>query len=107
LIEASLSGSGNEDTEIMVPDVVEFWECRENSTQKDMVLFLRLYHPTRGALSKSKVLLWKAIEESVLHVMSEASFVAKIEAFRRRLDDIECQLKDLNTSVITTKDNIT
>jgi hypothetical protein len=107
LTEAPLSGSGNEDTEIMVSDVAEFWECRENSTQKYMVLFLHMYHPTCGVLSKSKVLLWKAIEEKVLHVMSEAPFVAKIEASRRRLDDIECQLEDLNTSVTTTEDNIT
>jgi hypothetical protein len=72
------------------------------STMREMA-----HSPTCGVLSKSKVLLWKAIEEKVLHVMSEASFVAKIEASRRRLDDIECQLKDLNTSVITTEDDIT
>jgi hypothetical protein len=67
----------------MMPDVAEFWECCENSTQKVMVLFLCLYHPTCGVLSKSEVLLWKAIEEKVLPVMSEASFAAKIEASRR------------------------
>jgi hypothetical protein len=80
MTEASSSGVvGNENVDIVIPDVAEFWECRQNSSQKDMVLFPRLCHPACGALSKSKVLMWKAIEDKVLHEMSEASFVPKIE----------------------------
>jgi hypothetical protein len=83
-------------SEIMIHDVPDFWDCRVNDTKEDMVLFLRLFQPRSGVLSKSKALQWGVIQVKILPVLSEASVVAKEEESRRRLAAIVQEMIDLN-----------
>jgi hypothetical protein len=69
------------------------WEIRENDNQDNMTLFLRLFEPTSGKLSKAKPQQWAFIKSNIIPRLTEASYRAKVEEYGRRLSVIEEELK--------------
>jgi hypothetical protein len=69
------------------------WEIRENDNQDNMTLFLRLFEPTSGKLSKAKPHQWAFIKSNIIPRLTEASYRAKVEEYGRRLSVIEEELK--------------
>jgi hypothetical protein len=59
-----------------------------------MTLFLRLFEPTSGKLSKAKPLQWAFIKSKIVPRLTEASYRAKVEEYGRRLSAIEEELKE-------------
>ena len=59
-------------------------------------MFLRLFEPNSGALSKKKGLQWAFIREKIVPQLSEAAFIAKEQAIRRRLDGADKELKEMS-----------
>jgi hypothetical protein len=72
-----------------------YWEPRPTSNQDDLKLFLRLFEPNSGALSKKKSLQWEFVREKIVPRLSEAAFIAKEQAIRRRLDATDGELAQL------------
>jgi hypothetical protein len=58
-------------------------------------LFLQLFEPNSGTLSKKKGLQWAFIREKIVPQMSEAAFIGKEQAIRQRLDATYSELKEL------------
>jgi hypothetical protein len=71
----------------------ELWELRENENQEGMILFLRLFEPTSGKLSKAKPQQWAFIESKISPRLTEAAYRAKVKEYGRRLAAIEEELK--------------
>ena len=82
-------GAGNYEGE-------EYWEVSENSDQSDLVLFLRLFAPTCGKLSKSKSIQWEYIQSKSLNGVSQARLDSKEEEYRQRKVDINTQMISLS-----------
>jgi hypothetical protein len=84
------------DTSAAVAAAETYWEPRATSRGDDLKLFLRLFEPTSGTLSKRKPEQWAFILEKIVPRLSEAAFIAKEQAIRRRLDATVAELKELN-----------
>ena len=54
-----------------------------------MILFLRLFEPTSGKLSKAKPQQWAFIESKISPRLTEAAYRAKVEEYGWRLTAIE------------------
>ena len=65
--------------------VESYWEPRPTSCDEDLKLFLHLFEPASGALSKRKPEQWEFIRNKILPKLSEAALVAKEQENRRRL----------------------
>ncbi len=73
-----------------------YWEPRATSRGDNLQLFLRLFEPTSGTLSKRKPEQWAFILEKIVPRLSEAAFIAKEQAIHRQLDATVAELKELN-----------
>jgi hypothetical protein len=80
----------------------EFWEIRENENQENMALFLRLFEPTSGKLSKPKPQQWAFIQSKISPRLTEAAYRAKVEEYGRRLSAIEEEVKQIKDEDILT-----
>lgn len=72
----------------------EFWQVKESEPQNELTLFLRLFLPTCGKLSKAKQEQWETIQSAVLPILTCAAFTAKVEAYERRSTAIVNELKE-------------
>jgi hypothetical protein len=70
-----------------------------------MTLFLRLFEPTPGKLSKVKPQQWAPIKSNIIPQLTDASYCAKAEEYGRRLSSIEDELKQLKNAVEGNVDN--
>ncbi len=73
-----------------------YWEPCASSHGDDLKLFLCLFEPASGALSKRKPEQWAFILEKVIPQLSEAAFIAKEQAIRQRLVATDAELRELN-----------
>jgi hypothetical protein len=73
----------------------EYWEIKFESKADDKKLFLRLFEPTSGVLSKKKEEQWAVIQSKILPQLSQAAVVAKEATYRRRLSVLTSELKEL------------
>ena len=72
----------------------EYWTLHQSTASKDdMCLFLRLFAPDSGALSKKKDEVWKVLCNKVLPV-TQAKFDSKLEDIQQRHDDAIRELQD-------------
>ena len=76
--------------------VETYWEPRPTSRAEDLKLFLRLFEPASGALSKRKPEQWAFIMDKILPRLSEAAFIAKQLEIKRRLNVAGAELKELS-----------
>ncbi len=84
-------------TSTMVAAAETYWEPHASSHGDDLKLFLRLFEPASGALSKRKLEQWAFIlAEKIVPQLSEAPFIAKEQAIHRQLDATVAELKELN-----------
>ena len=58
-----------------------------------MILFLHLFEPTSGKLSKAKPQQQAFIESKISPQLTEAAYCAKVEEYGQRLDAIEEELE--------------
>lgn len=72
----------------------EFWQVKESEPQNELTLFLRLFLPTCGKLSKAKQEQWETIQSAVLPSLTCTAFTAKVEAYERRSTAIVNELKE-------------
>jgi hypothetical protein len=73
----------------------EYWEITFDSKADDKKLFLRLFEPTSGVLSKKKEEQWAVIQTKILPQLSQAAMIAKEDTYRRRLSVLINELKEL------------
>ena len=73
----------------------KYWEVRESSTKEHQDLILRMFAPKSGVLSKGKDVRWKHIQDNILKTLSQVQFDAREELLRRRLLEIEKEMRDL------------
>jgi hypothetical protein len=73
----------------------EFWQILENENQESMTLFLRLFEPTSGKLSKAKPQQWPFLQSKISPRLTKSTYIAKVEEYVRRLSAIEDELNEL------------
>jgi hypothetical protein len=67
-----------------------------NHGESESWIFLRLFEPASGALSKRKLEQWAFIlAEKIVPQLSEAPFIAKEQAIRQRLAVTDAELREL------------
>jgi hypothetical protein len=83
-------------TSTMVAAAETYWEPHASSHGDDLKLFLRLFEPASGALSKRKPEQWAFILEKIVPQLLEAAFIAKEQAIPQRLVATDAELRELN-----------
>jgi hypothetical protein len=72
-----------------------YWEVHETSDKEHCKLFLRMFVPGSGVLSKSQNEQWNVIRDKVLPTLTQLSFDAQHEKIGRRLVQAEIDLNAL------------
>jgi hypothetical protein len=78
-----------------VTSTLEYWEISFESKADDKKLFLRMFEPTSGVLSKKKEEQWAVIQSKILPQLSQAAMIAREDTYRRRLSVLINELKEL------------
>jgi hypothetical protein len=73
----------------------EYWDIRSTSHREDLRLFLRIFEPTSGVLSKNRGEQWVVIQAKILPQLSLAAMIAKEQYLRRRLAVVRTELSEL------------
>jgi hypothetical protein len=82
--------NGNSENGV-TPHVPDYWALTEMSDQSELVLFLRLFSPASGKLSKAKPVQWQYIVQEILPV-SRARYDSTVEQYELRRIELEMQL---------------
>jgi hypothetical protein len=76
-----------------------YWTVSQSSSDETLKLFLRLFQPNCGKLSKSKTEKWDVVQRKVLPMLTMAAVDAKEQELTRRLATIADELKSMVENV--------
>lgn len=96
----TLLNARGERTAVEFSAVSNYWDLTASATIPTYDIFLGLFLPDSGVLSKAKGIKWAVLLEKVVPILSKAQFDSKVEVAVRRLTEVIDELGSLEEQTI-------